>query len=907
MRDYHKFVQHPVTYLKDSVVFEKLLSDINSRIQILSNTQSIGKTETEFLTELKELKTIAIDIYKKYYDPNINADFYIEDSKKTETEDTPIYLEKINNFVIGYVEVMHNFLKKFDASLNMNYHTNFAKPVLSQLASSEHTQIFFTFNEVDHKYLIDIRPLCLYLVWLVDLPNFTLVDGRLPTSRPVLPSSTLKRWIEGNFVDFREITFHDLGHSFVMNRNDRWLFETVGGDTVTLVGEFVENKNKILGEAHKLFDTDHALYNAIILYIFDIVHDRGYQFYLPMLLQQFRAKKNLDNIKTKILRNNFGNIPDEYTIEYIDSAQKWLINLVQQMLYEKNIQTISTNYHTPFTVKRFLDVKSYRGVPIEVYIVKGGKIMVDFLVDYRIKRTSLYEIELLGTEIREPFLDPTRISDINTVISILNTSEEEQVCIYKNGSFQIDKILSENPSHISVFEMPGFVSNLFEHLRLKSIEIFKLNRLFEHLGKKSINFSTTHLPKIHLMDYDICSNQEETKKTYDLKNVIIEPVNKTSDDYLKYQKYLEHKKNYDKMLLIEPQKLCKINYGSHEIQQFKSNRIIQTSKLHDSYIRYSHSRAPEALPFVPLEKGNDSYELGIVDTLKNPEIELAVSSLLTNSIEYAKNIYDNGYLPVEIVNRAQEKYVSPYAISNMWGKAGHRFVLSKKILDDKYRLIVGTILISSSKDNLFFFTSKYCNIGGNPALYGENNLHKFIDFEMDFDNMGNKWFDKFKMPHIMDYKPPLYNHIANFAIDRSCRNEGLGKFLIDSVIKNYAVNNIKNVKHSQYLLCGIGLFQIADPSWLKPMTKIGFKHRRGCESFFVDCEFDPLPLIEINGKIMSNSEYNDYWGLPSIYEEKYEESVLHVEKRIDEVLQLSKTHKLQYYQLYMPFDNPINV
>jgi len=57
------------------------------------------------------------------------------------------------------------------------------------------------------------------------------------------------------------------------------------------------------------------------------------------------------------------------------------------------------------------------------------------------------------------------------------------------------------------------------------------------------------------------------------------------------------------------------------------------------------------------------------------------------------------------VTNAQLEYVSPWAISNLWGRNGYRFILSKKV-SDTMREIIGTALISNSKDTLFFFTSK---------------------------------------------------------------------------------------------------------------------------------------------------------------------------------------------------------
>lgn len=107
-----------------------------------------------------------------------------------------------------------------------------------------------------------------------------------------------------------------------------------------------------------------------------------------------------------------------------------------------------------------------------------------------------------------------------------------------------------------------------------------------------------------------------------------------------------------------------------------------------------------------------------------------------------------------------------------------------------------------------------------------------INFDLD------RWFDNFALPPIRSYKPQGLNQIANFSIDENWRNNGLSKFMLSSIVKNYAVGhilasggNLSNLSHSQYLICGDGLFQIADHSWLPVMQHVGLRHRYGAESF----------------------------------------------------------------------------
>ena len=187
-------------------------------------------------------------------------------------------------------------------------------------------------------------------------------------------------------------------------------------------------------------------------------------------------------------------------------------------------------------------------------------------------------------------------------------------------------------------------------------------------------------------------------------------------------------------------------------------------------------------------------------------------------------------------------------------------------------------------------------------------MAKDVDFDMCAGNNDmHKWFDKFSMPEISDYKPNGYNQLANFAVDTHYRGLGLGKLLVEEIIKNYALNyqNV-SIRHSQPLICGKGLFQIADPSWRKYMIDIGFGLRLGAETFYIDKEWDPLLPVIINGNKIDNVTYNHMFGMPKIYETDELNAVgsdIHLTKRIPEVIELANSTcaKLQYFQLVYPF------
>lgn len=334
----------------------------------------------------------------------------------------------------------------------------------------------------------------------------------------------------------------------------------------------------------------------------------------------------------------------------------------------------------------------------------------------------------------------------------------------------------------------------------------------------------------------------------------------------------------------------------------KQDRFVKADLLRDSYLAYEDSLNPSGPRFISFE--DKDLELGIVSS-QVPEIYNAISSILSRSLEDAKN-NTGGYLPSSVVERVQTDIISPYGVSQLWGSTGHRFVLSKSA-PDGMREIIASILIARSKDTIFFFTGRYNNL-----------KHSTITQDVDLnqpiaDDPSQKWFDQFSFPDLEIFKPKSYHQIANFVVVQEYRGKGLARFFLDSIVKYYSRENLlfhsAKVEHSQHLLCGKGFWQIGDPPWLVKMKALGFHLRGGAESFFIEHDWSPLLPIYKEGKVISNIEYNHSFGMPSMYEssvcyplsENRSDNCLW--DRIPEVVKLSNDPKakLQYFQVMYNF------
>jgi len=500
------------------------------------------------------------------------------------------------------------------------------------------------------------------------------------------------------------------------------------------------------------------------------------------------------------------------------------------------------------------------------------------------KTTSLYEIALvLAPTASIPILTPAKVELLERWLwRKRHFKDVDDIELDQNGEVVTSHNLGDTPKTLPPEE------------KLSKIELYKLERLLNLMANKSATqFTVTHLPeafrgKIICIDHvkKSLTFQDETgrREKFKLSEISLQAAQPVKIHAL------------DKYINLDPQ-----------------DRFVDATVLRRSYLHYPQSVNVKAKPFVVID---DKYELGIVDPT-NFKIAKAVSSLLTRSLEDAK--YTNGgYLPPKVVERVQMELISPHGIMNLWGKTGHRFVLSREAPGGQ-REIISSALVAQSRDGIFFYTSRFNNLR-------HSTLRQDIDFEVSADgNPAHKWFDKFRYPEIEQYKPKGFHHFANFVVEKEgARNQGIARLMIREIVKNYSREYIHMaggaVEHSQRLLCGKGFWQIGDPPWLSRMGKLGFIPRLGCETFHTDVDWDPLaPTYDKDGKVIDHVSYNQSFGLPQMYVKLFEgqdspyrhiyevalksQSGDHLLERIPTVIELGKSGKakLQYFQLLFPF------
>lgn len=820
-----------------------------------------------------------------------------------------------SNFVMDYVNLFDDLFCSTDFSLTGKYHQDFSKRLVGEVLNPQGvSQAFFSCEPVDDLYFWDIRPAAIYLQWLVVPPSFNVTASSYKGG-PVVDREALTRYIDGLELPPKEITCHDIGHSYYMKRQDDWLFETLDETPGALVKDWCRTKDAYKQAWRALCETDPVLGRAVQFLLSEVIHERGYQFYLPILHQQFSSTKWAAMIGFKKGNRYWGDqgITDE-EFSRLEEARCWLLTLTDELLIERNTRDLHRfdPRRKKIMVRHWQPLETYKGIPASVEIKGIRDVVVSFNVPGTSRKsTSLYEVGLvLAPKDQNPRLTPEKIDLIERAVWQMNHSDEmASISLFPNGEIHLSVKGKRN--------LPEPPETLQDKDRFSPIELYKLERLLYMIDQqRETSFTVTPKPKQWvgtILDYD---------------SITLEFTFRDDSGRI-------YTSNLRQASFHEARVVTRTIPANKYINLNEEDRFLSEETLRASYERYGESLNPTAPPYVTInrkvrdrktgEMVDLELELAIADTAV-PEIARAVSSLLARSLEDAK--YTNGgYLPPDIVKRVQTELISPYAVHQRWGKVGRRFVLSRRVAPG-VREVIGSALLGESRDDIFFFTSRFNNLK-------HSLLRVSLDFALSIDgHPDHRWFDKFWFPDLERYKPKDYHHLANFVIEREgVRGLGLSRLFIESVIEHYSRSVLKTrgnlPEHSQRLLCGSGLWQIGDPPWLARMGRLGFTPRFGAESFHIDQPWDPLiPTLDANGNAIDHVTYNRQFGLPQFYQELveghegpflslYQSALLassgeglavpgdHLVERVPDVLAMATSGraKIQYFQLIFPFED----
>ncbi len=351
---------------------------------------------------------------------------------------------KFNQFVVRWVEVMDALLRSADPALQGTYHRDIAGPELKSLGDpSRGTYIFFSFAPVDDDYFLATRAAPVYLHGLMAVPPFT-ATAMTYRGGPLVPTNSIQFHIDGYPLDLEEFLKHDAGHSSFMRRRDTWLFDIHPEiSRGVLVATWSQIERRIRAARRRLQKSDPDLAQAVMITLAEVIHERGYQYHLPMLLQQLETDKWTDVVRKKLGQRYWEREPlNAAQVGRLDEARIWLYRTVQRLLVYATIAAARTSMSANQSVllRYWPKIQTYRGSPKTIRLNAIDRFVVDFAIDSKTVTTSIYEVSLAQVRVRdEPYLS----ADTQDLLKRLAYAKEKGVDLIdpsSGNSFNIASI-----------------------------------------------------------------------------------------------------------------------------------------------------------------------------------------------------------------------------------------------------------------------------------------------------------------------------------------------------------------------------------------------------------------------------------------------------------------------------------
>jgi hypothetical protein len=208
-----------------------------------------------------------------------------------------------------------------DAFIQSRYHEKLSASDLPLLLERwPDVILFLSFEAVGNNYFTETRVGRLHLIGATEQPEFG--DGFL------LPEI---EWAD-----------HDIGHIAFMEKRDFELSQESDFDDVKSYEQFEANKKAIKDKIQTLHPANHPLADAAGLLLFEVTHERGYQYDLRQLKTQLETNKWTEVVHFK-LQSNFWHNPPVAAGNYplLEEGRKFLLKTIQAMIEEQAAGKIS--------------------------------------------------------------------------------------------------------------------------------------------------------------------------------------------------------------------------------------------------------------------------------------------------------------------------------------------------------------------------------------------------------------------------------------------------------------------------------------------------------------------------------------------------------------------------------------
>lgn len=131
---YSTFYKNQFAFLSNDYVISQVIDDLERKLSLPLNIFNLN----QFVTHKNKLQQI------------------LENGRNLQNDPQKMY-----EFMIDYTEAMYALVKLHDTDIGGTYHSNFTKDFLKLTCQTgKNTQLFFTTQDVNYEYFIDIRATC---------------------------------------------------------------------------------------------------------------------------------------------------------------------------------------------------------------------------------------------------------------------------------------------------------------------------------------------------------------------------------------------------------------------------------------------------------------------------------------------------------------------------------------------------------------------------------------------------------------------------------------------------------------------------------------------------------------------------------------------------------------------------
>lgn len=298
----------------------------------------------------------------------------------------------------SYIRFYFRYIKAFDRLRRTlhpelektgHYHeNNAAEEVEPLLAMVPDVFLFPSSRLKPPSYFVKRRPFPLYII------DYSLED---------------LKFLDGYDLSPKERAYHDVGHAAFMARHDVWLIQEEGRPADKSVQEWARSAAAIEAKLNQLRSVDKDLARACNALLFEILHERGYQYFLPFLLQQLETDK-WEKVVLGKLKNGYFERPvlTESQALRLSEARQWLLELTKKLNvddFNEKLELYSAGTQ-PVRIRTWYPIQTFRGTPIRFDVQQAERVMVSFQTDSGLVDTRIYEIALAQVSVAE-----TRVFD----------------------------------------------------------------------------------------------------------------------------------------------------------------------------------------------------------------------------------------------------------------------------------------------------------------------------------------------------------------------------------------------------------------------------------------------------------------------------------------------------------------